>query len=328
MTRAASGSTSPTTSMAPPGARPGRELRHLPPEGPPVGDRRPPVARVGGLDGPGKRQAVSIVAEFVQCPGRAGRTWCMGQHQPGRGNVWQEFLANRAERGFAREIVTPDAAQLSVRIMQHGLGPLRGAIGPPDQVVDLCLRYESAGVDQVIFVLQAGPNRHPPARLREPRAGRRAGDSSHRRGARAERELKAERLAPAIEAALARRPPARPPPATSSTRRPSSSAPPAPVAPAACASAWPSSGGGAALAGARPRGALAAGARRKRRSARAPLRQQARTARDLHRAGAPLRAQVRVRLRGRHSPTSSSATRTAARRRAGRWAYGTAPRPR
>jgi hypothetical protein len=112
-------------------------------------------------DGSGKLQAVSIVAEFVQCPGRAGRTCCMGQHQPGRGNVWQEFLANRAERGFAREIVTPDAAQLAVRIMHHGLGSLRGAIGTPDQVVDLCLRYESAGVDQVIFVLQAGPNRHP-----------------------------------------------------------------------------------------------------------------------------------------------------------------------
>ena len=84
-----------------------------------------------------------------------------GPAPTGARDVWQEFLASRAERGFAREIVTPDAAQLAVRIMQHGLGSLRGAIGTPDQAVDLCLRYESAGVDQVIFVLQAGPNRHP-----------------------------------------------------------------------------------------------------------------------------------------------------------------------
>ena len=44
--------------------------------------------------------------------------------------------------------------------MQHGLGSLRGAIGTPEQVLDLCRRYEAVGVDQVIFVLQAGPNRH------------------------------------------------------------------------------------------------------------------------------------------------------------------------
>ena len=44
--------------------------------------------------------------------------------------------------------------------MQEGLGSLRGAIGTPDQVTDLLRRYEAVGVDQVIFVLQAGPNLH------------------------------------------------------------------------------------------------------------------------------------------------------------------------
>ena len=83
----------------------------------------------------------------------------LGQHRPGRTVVWDEFLANRDERGFARSLVTPDAAPLAVKIMQHGLG-LRGAIGNPAQVLDLCKRYEAVGVDQVIFVLQAGPNRH------------------------------------------------------------------------------------------------------------------------------------------------------------------------
>jgi alkanesulfonate monooxygenase SsuD/methylene tetrahydromethanopterin reductase-like flavin-dependent oxidoreductase (luciferase family) len=84
----------------------------------------------------------------------------MGEHRPGRTVVWDEFLRNRDSRGFARSIVTAEAAPLAVRIMQHGLGSLRGAIGTPEQVRDLCRRYEAAGVDQVIFVLQAGPNRH------------------------------------------------------------------------------------------------------------------------------------------------------------------------
>ncbi|MBA3263182.1 MAG: LLM class flavin-dependent oxidoreductase, partial [Thermoleophilaceae bacterium] len=132
----------------------------------------------------------------------------MGQHQPGRTVVWDEFLANRDQRGFARSLVTPDAAPLAVKIMQHGLGSLRGAIGTPDQVLDLCRRYEAVGVDQVIFVLQAGPNRHEHicdslelfARKVMPEFAR---DREHRERA------KNERLAPAVTRALARREPAR-----------------------------------------------------------------------------------------------------------------------
>ena len=47
-----------------------------------------------------------------------------------------------------------------MKILQQGLGSLRGAIGTPDQIRDLCRRYRKAGVDQIIFVSQAGPNRH------------------------------------------------------------------------------------------------------------------------------------------------------------------------
>ena len=35
-----------------------------------------------------------------------------------------------------------------------------GAIGTPDQVRELIRRYEEVGVDQLIFVSQAGRNRH------------------------------------------------------------------------------------------------------------------------------------------------------------------------
>ena len=114
----------------------------------------------------------------------------------------------RAEVGFAREIVTPDDGPLGVRLLQQGLGSLRGAIGTPDQVADLIERYEAAGVDQVIFVSQAGPNRHEHiceslelfAAEVLPRFAERA----------AERERdKVERLAGAVERALARRAPPR-----------------------------------------------------------------------------------------------------------------------
>jgi alkanesulfonate monooxygenase SsuD/methylene tetrahydromethanopterin reductase-like flavin-dependent oxidoreductase (luciferase family) len=137
----------------------------------------------------------------------------MGQHRPGRTVVWDEFLANRDQRGFARSLVTPDAAPLAVKIMQHGLGSLRGAIGNPEQVLDLCRRYEAVGVDQVIFVLQAGPNRHEHiceslelfARLVMPEFA--AGREQRERA-------KAEHLAGAVERALARRAPAREAPPT------------------------------------------------------------------------------------------------------------------
>jgi alkanesulfonate monooxygenase SsuD/methylene tetrahydromethanopterin reductase-like flavin-dependent oxidoreductase (luciferase family) len=132
----------------------------------------------------------------------------MGTHVPGRTVVWDEFLANRDERGFARSIVTPDAAPLAVKIMQHGLGSLRGAIGTPAQVLDLCRRYQAVGVDQVIFVLQAGPNRHEHiCESLELFAQRVMPEFVHGRDER--ERAKAEDLAPELERALARRDPPR-----------------------------------------------------------------------------------------------------------------------
>ena len=100
--------------------------------------------------------------------------YVFGDHHPGRTSIWEEFLERRDEAGFAREIVTADQAPLGVKIMQQGLGSLRGAIGTPEQVRDLVRRYEQAGVDQIIFVSQAG-NEPPRAHLRVARAVRRRG---------------------------------------------------------------------------------------------------------------------------------------------------------
>jgi hypothetical protein len=134
--------------------------------------------------------------------------YAFGEHRPARSNIWREFTERRHEVGFAREIVTADDAPLGVRLLQEGLGSLRGAIGTPAQIAELIERYEAAGVDQVIFVSQAGTNRHEHiceslelfARDVMPRFAERA---------EAREREKAERLAAAVERALARRAPAR-----------------------------------------------------------------------------------------------------------------------
>ena len=84
----------------------------------------------------------------------------MGVQRPGVTNIWEEFQANRESKGFSREIIEADDAPLGVKLMQHGLGSLRGAIGTPTQIAELVRRYEAVGVDQIVFCLQAGANKH------------------------------------------------------------------------------------------------------------------------------------------------------------------------
>jgi alkanesulfonate monooxygenase SsuD/methylene tetrahydromethanopterin reductase-like flavin-dependent oxidoreductase (luciferase family) len=91
-----------------------------------------------------------------------GHYYVFGTHRPGRTNVWDEFVERRAQVGY-----DPEAAAQAVREERLGATVasgdstgLRGAIGTPDQVREYLRRYEEAGVDQVIFVLQAGRNRH------------------------------------------------------------------------------------------------------------------------------------------------------------------------
>jgi alkanesulfonate monooxygenase SsuD/methylene tetrahydromethanopterin reductase-like flavin-dependent oxidoreductase (luciferase family) len=127
-------------------------------------------------------------------------------HVPGETDIWRRFLAERDASGFARWMVRPDEAPLAVRLLQEGIGSLRGAIGTPDQVRDLCRRYQAAGVDQMIFVLQAGSNRHEHIceSLELFAAEVMPAFAEGREAAEAD---KAQRLADAVERALARRPP-------------------------------------------------------------------------------------------------------------------------
>jgi alkanesulfonate monooxygenase SsuD/methylene tetrahydromethanopterin reductase-like flavin-dependent oxidoreductase (luciferase family) len=129
-------------------------------------------------------------------------------HQAGVTDVWTEFEQQRDETGFARHIVTPQQAPLGVKLLQEGLGSLRGAIGDPGQVTELLRRYQAAGVDQVIFVLQAGRNRHEHI-VESLELFAREVMPQFVEGREQREKAKAERLAPAIAAALARREPAR-----------------------------------------------------------------------------------------------------------------------
>jgi alkanesulfonate monooxygenase SsuD/methylene tetrahydromethanopterin reductase-like flavin-dependent oxidoreductase (luciferase family) len=134
--------------------------------------------------------------------------YVFGDHRPARTNVWEEFLANRDKRGFARRVVTADSGPLGVKLLQRGLGSLRGAIGTPDQILDLLRRYEAAGVDQVILVSQAGHNKHEHVMESLELFGKTIFPHFTDRLEEQEAE-KAARLAPYVEAALARRPPPR-----------------------------------------------------------------------------------------------------------------------
>jgi alkanesulfonate monooxygenase SsuD/methylene tetrahydromethanopterin reductase-like flavin-dependent oxidoreductase (luciferase family) len=115
---------------------------------------------------------------------------------PGRTNLWGEYLALRGNR---TEELARAAANAS-----HG-----GGIGTPDDMREHLRAFQEAGVDQVIFLQQAGNNRHehiceslrtfasevmPYFQEREPER---------------ERKKQAE-LAPFVEAALARKQKMRP----------------------------------------------------------------------------------------------------------------------
>ncbi len=136
-----------------------------------------------------------------------GYYYGFGDHEPAGSNVWEEFVRRRAEFGFA-EAADSEDLPLGVRVMQQGLGSLRGAIGTPEQVRELVERYEAAGVDQVIFVGQAGRNRHEHVcEALELFAAEVMGPFAEHA---AEREAaKGGRLAEARRNALARRPPPR-----------------------------------------------------------------------------------------------------------------------
>jgi len=111
---------------------------------------------------------------------------------PGRTNLWKEFQDLRGNR--------------TEQMVKQSLNPAvqAGGIGTPDDMRAHLAEYEAAGVDQIIFMQQAGRNRHEhiceslelfAAEVMAPFAAQ----------ADAREKDKADQLAPYFEAALARK---------------------------------------------------------------------------------------------------------------------------
>src|SRR5688500_8730284 len=134
--------------------------------------------------------------------------YVFGDHRPGVTDVWRNFEENRAKWGFDRNIAAQTGQTLGAQMLQQGIGSLRGAIGDVEQVRDLARRYEQAGVDQLIFVMQAGSNRHDHICEAIELFAREILPEFAERAPQQERE-KLDRLAPAMDKALGRREPPR-----------------------------------------------------------------------------------------------------------------------
>ena len=137
-----------------------------------------------------------------------GHYYVYGRHVPGRTSIWDEFQERRAALGFDRRIAAREGQPLAAQLMEEQLGSLRGAIGTPAQIRDFLRGYESAGVDQVIFVSQAGRNRHEHICESLELFASEVMPEFHEREAAA-RTRKLERLGPVLDAALSRREPPR-----------------------------------------------------------------------------------------------------------------------
>src|SRR6186997_960694 len=81
---------------------------------------------------------------------------------------------------------------------------LRGSVGTPEQIREYLRRFEEAGVDQVIFVMQAGRNQHEHIMESIEIFGREVLPEFLDRD-EAQVKAKQERLAPAIERAMQRK---------------------------------------------------------------------------------------------------------------------------
>jgi alkanesulfonate monooxygenase SsuD/methylene tetrahydromethanopterin reductase-like flavin-dependent oxidoreductase (luciferase family) len=135
--------------------------------------------------------------------------YVFGRHQPGVTSVWDEFQRRRGEHGYDPDAVIAAAEnndRLGAKVVEQGIGGLRGAVGTPDQIREYLLRYEECGVDQVIFCFQAGKNRHEHIMESLELFGREVLPEFKERDEKLQRN-KEQRLAPVVDAVMARKPP-------------------------------------------------------------------------------------------------------------------------
>jgi alkanesulfonate monooxygenase SsuD/methylene tetrahydromethanopterin reductase-like flavin-dependent oxidoreductase (luciferase family) len=131
--------------------------------------------------------------------------YVFGDHVPASTDVWQEFLDRRGKMGYSPEAALAGRHQvLGAKAAAGDHTGLRGAIGTPAQLREFLRRYEAAGVDQLIFVMQAGHNRHEHIMESLELFGTKVLPEFIERDEEATR-AKAARLEPVVAQALARR---------------------------------------------------------------------------------------------------------------------------
>lgn len=88
--------------------------------------------------------------------------YVFGVHRPGVTSVWDEYQQRRNDMGYSPEVAKQalEEQRLGAKFADEGVSGLRGAVGTPEQIREFLRRYEEAGVDQLIFISQAGNNRH------------------------------------------------------------------------------------------------------------------------------------------------------------------------
>jgi len=134
-----------------------------------------------------------------------GHYYIFGDHVPGTTDVWKEFIERRAEQGYSPDIEAAlKEERLGAKVASGDTTGLRGATGTPEQIREYLSRYEEAGVDQLIFVMQAGKNRHEHICEALELFGTRVLPEFKERD-EAHVAAKAARMAPIIDAAMARK---------------------------------------------------------------------------------------------------------------------------
>ena len=114
--------------------------------------------------------------------------YIFGEHKPGRTNIWQLFEKDQANPALS---MLPDDGQL-------------GGIGTPSDLREHLEAFEVTGVDQVIFIQQAGLNRHEHICESIELFGQEVLPGFKERAPDVQKR-KDEELAPFVEAALARK---------------------------------------------------------------------------------------------------------------------------
>ncbi|MDQ3094491.1 MAG: LLM class flavin-dependent oxidoreductase [Actinomycetota bacterium] len=158
---------------------------------------------------PDEDEAVRRGAEGVNFIGYSlGHYYVFGRHKPGQGDLWAEYRERRAVEGYdpdAVALATGSPDRLGAKVVREGTSGLRGAMGTPNQVREYLRRYEACGVDQIILSCTAGRNRHEHVLEALELFAREVMPEFVERDEQHQREKEA-RLAPVIDAVLARKP--------------------------------------------------------------------------------------------------------------------------